>query len=59
MPKVVDRKIIEQNTFLVEGTELTPGFIEGLESEEQQEIAHQINRRTEFQVISTNFQPQN
>jgi len=59
MPKVVDRKIAEQNSFLTEGTELTPEFIEGLESEEEQEIAHQINRRTEFQVISTNFQPQN
>lgn len=58
MPKVVDKKLAEQHNFLVEGTRLTADFIEGLESEEQQEIAHQINRRTEFQVISTNFQPQ-
>jgi len=55
MPKVVDKKVIQQNTFLTEGTELTPEFINGLESEEQQEVAHQINRRTEFQVISTDF----
>ena len=59
MPKVVDKKTTEEHSFLTEGTELKPDFIEGLESEEQQEIAHQINRRTEFQVISTNFQPQN
>ncbi|MCK5168611.1 MAG: OmpA family protein, partial [Bacteroidales bacterium] len=59
MPKVVDRKLAEQNSFLFEGTELTPDYINKLESEEQQEIAHQINRRTEFQVISTDFQPQN
>ncbi len=59
MPKIVDKKLAEQNTFLIEGTELTPDFIEKLESEEQQEIAHQINRRTEFQVISTNYQPEN
>ena len=59
MPKIVDKKLAEQNSFLFEGTELTPDFIDKLESEEQQEIAHQINRRTEFQVISTNFQPQN
>lgn len=58
MPKVVDKKLAEEHDFLVEGTKLTADFIEGLESEEQQEIAHQINRRTEFQVISTNFQPQ-
>ncbi|HAF29915.1 MAG TPA: hypothetical protein DCG75_12810 [Bacteroidales bacterium] len=59
MPKIVEKKLAEQNTFLKEGTELTPAFIENLESEEQREIAHQINRRTEFQVIATNFQPQN
>jgi len=57
MPKVVDRKIAAQYNFLPEGTELTPGFIEKLPSEEQQEIAHQVNRRTEFQVISTTYQP--
>lgn len=58
MPKVVDKKLAGEHDFLMEGTKLTTDFIEGLESEEQQEIAHQINRRTEFQVISTNFQPQ-
>ena len=58
MPKVVDGRLAEEHSFLTEGVELTPEFIESLESEEQQEIAHQINRRTEFQVISTNFQPQ-
>ncbi len=59
MPKVVDKKTAAQNSFLTEGAELKPEFIESLKSEEQQEIAHQINRRTEFQVIATNFQPQN
>ncbi len=58
MPKVVDKKLAEQHDFLPEGTKLTADYIDALESEEQQEIAHQINRRTEFQVISTNFQPQ-
>jgi len=58
-PKEVDKKLAEQYDFLTEGTKLTPEFIENLETEEQQEVAHQINRRTEFQVISTNFQPQN
>lgn len=58
MPKVVDRKVVEQYPFLSEGTTLTEDFIETLESEEQQEMAHQINRRTEFQVIATNYQAQ-
>jgi peptidoglycan-associated lipoprotein len=57
MPKVVDAKLAEQYDFLTEGTELTTEFIESLENEEQKEIAHQINRRTEFQVISTNYEP--
>ena len=58
MPKVIDRKLGNLHSFLFEGAELTPEFIEKLESEEQQEVSHQINRRTEFQVISTDFQPQ-
>ncbi|MBU8891488.1 MAG: OmpA family protein [Bacteroidales bacterium] len=58
MPKVVDRKLGDIHSFLFEGAELTPEFIDKLESEEQQEVSHQINRRTEFQVISTDFQPQ-
>lgn len=59
MPKVIDKKLAALNTFLTEGTKLTQDYIENLESEEQQEIAYQINRRTEFQVISTNYKPQN
>ncbi len=59
MPKVVDKKTAAQNSFLTEGVELKPEFIESLESEEEKEIAHQVNRRTEFQVIATNFQPKN
>lgn len=56
-PKVVDAKTKAAYSFLNEGTKLTEDFISTLESEEQREMAHQINRRTEFQVISTDFQP--
>ena len=59
MPKIVGNKLVALHTFLAEGTTLTQDFIENLETEEQQEMAHQINRRTEFQVISTNYKPQN
>ena len=59
MPKVVDNKLAALNAFLAEGATLTQDFIENLESEEQQEVAHQVNRRTEFQVISTEYKPQN
>ncbi len=55
-PKVVDDEIAAQNGFLKAGTTLTEQYINSLASEEQKEIAHQINRRTEFRVLSTDFQ---
>lgn len=57
MPKVVDMKIASQHPFLKEGTEITQEYIDSLPTEEQKEIAYQINRRTEFQVLSTDYQP--
>lgn len=56
MPKTVDKKIGLQYTFLKEGDLLNEAFIRKLASVEQ-EFAHQLNRRTEFQVISTTFVP--
>ncbi|MCQ2959789.1 MAG: OmpA family protein [Bacteroidales bacterium] len=53
-PKVVDHKTASLYKFLNVGDKLTPEFIQSLNSE-QQEICHQINRRTEFKVTSTNF----
>ena len=58
-PKVVDAKIAALYDFLNEGVVLNQDFIDKLTSEEQQEMAYQINRRTEFQVISTNYQAAN
>ncbi len=54
-PKKITKKIAFQYSFLPEGTNLTEAFIKSLPAE-QQETAHQINRRTEFQVLSTNYQ---
>jgi Outer membrane protein and related peptidoglycan-associated (lipo)proteins len=53
-PYVVTKKLAIGYEFLPEGQELTPEFIETL-SPEQQEIADQINRRTEFEVLSTDY----
>jgi peptidoglycan-associated lipoprotein len=36
---------------------LSEEFIGTLETEEQKEIAHQINRRTEFRVLRTDYEP--
>lgn len=54
-PKTVLKKLTEKYTFLKEGDILTEEFINALEDEEQQEICHQLNRRTEFQVLRTTY----
>lgn len=54
-PKVVDALIVGQYQFLKSGTSLTETYINSLASEEQKEIAHQINRRTEFRVLRTDY----
>lgn len=54
VPKKITKRIAKEFPQFEEGTELTEEFIESLE-EDQQEIADQINRRTEFQVTSTTY----
>ena len=56
-PKVVDVKTAAKNSSFAIGTKLSGDYIESLETEDLKEAAHQINRRTEFQVIATNYQP--
>ena len=53
-PYVVDATTAKNYDFLPQGTELTQEFIETL-TPEQQETANQINRRTEFKILSTSF----
>jgi len=55
-PKMISKRVVEQYPFLTEGTILNEAFINGLASIEQQEIAHQLNRRTEFRVVRTDYQ---
>lgn len=55
-PKVVDAIIAAQNPFLRSGATLTEQLINSLSTDEQKEIAHQINRRTEFRVLRTDYE---
>lgn len=55
-PKVVDQVTSIQYPFLKAGTTLAETFINSLATEEQKEIAHQINRRTEFRVLRTDYE---
>lgn len=56
-PRVLERDVERNGYLFEEGTELTEEFIEALESEEMQEIAHQMNRRTEFRVLREDYEP--
>lgn len=55
-PKVVDAPLALEYNFLKEGVKLDASFIETL-SKDRQEQANQINRRTEFRVLSTDYKP--
>jgi len=56
-PKEIGPQLASEHDFLNEGDVLTEEFIKNLETEEQKEIANQINRRTEFKVIATDYKP--
>lgn len=53
-PKTVDANMAEKYPFLQEGEELNEEYIKKL-TPPQQEIANQINRRTEFRVLKTTY----
>jgi outer membrane protein OmpA-like peptidoglycan-associated protein len=54
-PKTVLKKLTEKHHFLKEKDVLSEQFINALPNEEEQEICHQLNRRTEFQVLRTTY----
>lgn len=49
------REILASYRFLKNGDVLTQEFIDKLETEEQKEICHQLNRRTEFRVLRDDY----
>jgi peptidoglycan-associated lipoprotein len=57
LPRSIDELMAEEYDFIVAGDTLSKEFIEALENNDNQEIAHQINRRTEFRVPSTDYVP--
>jgi peptidoglycan-associated lipoprotein len=56
-PKVVDEPLAAQFPFLTVGTTLDQPLIDKITTEEQKETIHQVNRRTEFRVLSTDYKP--
>jgi peptidoglycan-associated lipoprotein len=54
-PKTVEKQDNAAYSFLPVGTVLTESFINGLGDEDRQEMAHFLNRRTEFKVLRTDY----
>lgn len=54
-PKTITKRLAREFHQFIEGQTLNEEFIQSL-SPEDQEVADQINRRTEFQVLSTDYQ---
>jgi len=54
-PKVVDKKDNAAYSFLPVGTVLTESFINSMGDEDRQEMAHFLNRRTEFKVLRSDY----
>ncbi len=51
VPYTIKAKDAARYAYLEEGDVLTPGFIDSLNNEAQEEVGHAFNRRTEFQII--------
>jgi peptidoglycan-associated lipoprotein len=51
LPRQVDLELNRQYPFLRRGAYLTESYINSFRDPEQQETAHQVNRRTEFKVL--------
>ena len=56
VPSSVGKEDASRYDFLKEGDVLSEKFIKALSSEDQQEIANQLNRRTELKVLKTDYQ---
>lgn len=56
-PRIIESRIERNGVVFESGTVLSEEYINSLEDEEQQEIAHQLNRRTEFRVIREDYEP--
>jgi peptidoglycan-associated lipoprotein len=54
-PKVIDKELNKAFPYFPVGTVLDEEYITNLKDNKKREEAHQINRRTEFSVLSTDY----
>jgi peptidoglycan-associated lipoprotein len=57
VPRALDRDFLVNGFTFGSGIILTEDYINGLKSNDEKEAAHQLNRRTEFRVLSKDFVP--
>lgn len=57
VPRTVNRDYYVEGFVIKKGTKLTEDYINRLSKEKVREFAHQLNRRTEFRIISVDFVP--
>jgi len=58
-PREINETIEREGFVFEEGSVLDNDYINKLPSEEHREVAHQLNRRTEFRVLRDDFEPEN
>ena len=59
VPRTLMKDITYERYTFKSGTQLTESYINALPTEQLKEYAHQLNRRTEFKVISKDYVPRN
>jgi peptidoglycan-associated lipoprotein len=57
IPRILDKDLVRENYLFKAGTELNDKFINALPTDEIKEAAFQLNRRTEFSVLSKDYKP--
>lgn len=57
VPRTIEKTITREGYTFEQGVVLNTSYINGLSSEEHRDVAHQLNRRTEFRVLSDDFEP--
>ncbi|MDZ7741508.1 MAG: OmpA family protein [Bacteroidota bacterium] len=57
VPRELKKDVTRDGFTFEKGTVITEDFINSLDSEEEKEAAHQLNRRTEFRVLRKDFVP--
>ena len=57
VPRKMEKDVTRDGFLFRQGTVLTEAYIDSLSTLEHRETAHQLNRRTEFRVVSKDFVP--